>query len=74
MANSALFPQDNKGVTILKTEYPVIALAMDDLNEEGLVGTASGQVYYLNLSEKVLIKLMQKASSEQEAISTVRYN
>lgn len=44
----SLFPQDSKNVIILKAEGPIVSLAMDDLNNEGLVGTAFGALYYLN--------------------------
>jgi len=31
---------------------------MDDQNNEGLVGTENGTVYYINFEEKILLKLI----------------
>ena len=59
---------------MLKTEGSIIALAMDDLNEEGLIGTSNGQIYYANFTEKVLIRLVSKANGDQDAINIVKFN
>lgn len=62
ISNGDLFPQDNKVVNILKAEGAVASLSMDELNVEGLVGTSTGAIYYVNINEKVIIKLVSKAS------------
>jgi hypothetical protein len=31
---------------------------MDDLNNEGLVGTEAGCIHYVNFNEKVIIKIV----------------
>ena len=50
---------------------PVVALAMDELNNEGLVGTGQGSVYYLNFNEKMMIKIVSKATPNE--VSIVRF-
>lgn len=51
----------------------ITALAMDDLNNEGLAGTSSGSLYYLNFAEKLMIKLVSKAYPLQRAITSVAF-
>ena len=47
---------------------------MDELNVEGLAGTQSGSIYYLNFSEKVIIRLVSKVSSVQDEIPLITFN
>ena len=47
---ASMFPQDNQHVQILRADGPVVALAMDDLNNEGIVGTSYGGLYYINFT------------------------
>jgi hypothetical protein len=35
----SVFPEDNKNVTILKADSAIIAMCMDELNNEGVIGT-----------------------------------
>lgn len=56
-----MFPIDSKQVQLLKAEGPVVALAMDDLNNEGIASTSFGSVYYLNFTEKLIIRIVNKA-------------
>ena len=58
----------------MKAEGAVTSLSMDELNNEGLVGTTTGTIYYVNISEKVIIKLVSKASCMQDEVSLVRFN
>jgi len=60
---NAMFPTDSLMVQILRADGPVVALAMDDLNNEGILGTAFGGVYYLNFNEKIMIRILNKAYS-----------
>ena len=59
----ALFPTDSKQVQLLRADGPVVSLAMDDLNDEGILGTAYGALYYLNFTEKLIIRIVNKAYS-----------
>lgn len=47
----------------------MIALSMDDLNNEGLVGTENGSIYYVNFLEKIEILLVTSNNRNQEAIN-----
>lgn len=59
----SMFPTESKQLQILRAEGPVTALTMDDLNNEGLVGTANGSLYYINFNEKLKIRIVSKAYS-----------
>ncbi len=69
-----MFPTDAKQVQIFRAEGPVVALAMDDLNNEGLVGTAYGTLYYINFDEKLMIRIVSKAFSVQRPVTSVKFN
>jgi len=69
-----LFPTDNKEVQILRADGPVVALAMDDLNDEGIAGTAYGALYYLNFTEKLIIRIVSKAYSVQRPVTSLHFN
>lgn len=51
-----------------------MALSMDDLNNEGLVGTAYGVIYYFNFNEKSLIRMVSKAYSVPKPVTTLKFN
>jgi hypothetical protein len=48
-------------VQVLKADSAIVSLAMDELNNEGVAGTSNGSLYYLNFSEKLLIRIVSKA-------------
>jgi hypothetical protein len=50
------FPQHN--LKMYNVDGPVTAISMDDLNNEGLVATEAGTIYYINFEDKILIKLI----------------
>jgi hypothetical protein len=54
---------------MLKTDSPIVALSMDDLNNEGVLGTANGTIYYLNFTEKLIIRIVGKAYHLQKEIT-----
>lgn len=45
---------------------------MDDLNNEGIAGTVSGSLFYLNFSEKLIIRIVSKAYHLQKEVSMLR--
>ena len=57
----AMFPSDSKQVQILKADGPVVSLSMDDLNNEGIAGTAHGALFYMNFTERLIIRIVNKA-------------
>ena len=69
-----MFPTEAKQVQILRADGPVVAISMDDLNNEGLVGTAFGVIYYLNFNEKILIRIVQKVYSVPKPVTTVKFS
>ena len=68
-----MFPQDNKQVTLFRADGPVVSLAMDELNNEGIVGTSHGTMYYINFNDKLMIKMVNKAYSVQKPITQVKF-
>ena len=44
----------------MKTDSAITALSMDDLNNEGILGISNGSIYYLNFTEKLIIKIVSK--------------
>lgn len=68
------FPSEVKQVQILRAEGGIVSLALDDLNNEGIVGTSLGLLYYFNFSEKLIIKIVQKAYGVQRAISSLKFS
>lgn len=69
-----VYPTDAKQVQIFRAEGPVVALCMDDLNNEGLVGTAFGTLFYINFDEKLMIRVVSKAYSVQKPITSVKFS
>lgn len=51
-----------------------MALCMDDLNNEGLVGTAFGTLFYINFDDKLMIRVVSKPYSVQKPITSVKFS
>lgn len=45
---------------------------MDDLNNEGIAGTSNGSLYYLNFTEKLIIRIVSKGYHLQKEISILK--
>jgi hypothetical protein len=69
-----MFPTEAKHIQLFRAEGPVVALAMDDLNNEGIVGTAYGGLFYINFDEKLMIRIVSKAFSVQKAITAIKFS
>ncbi len=52
----------------------VVSLAMDELNNEGIVGTAYGNMYYINFNDDLKIKMISKAYSVQKPITQIKFD
>lgn len=66
---------DPDDVQKLTTEYGAItSLEMDEKNEEGIIGTSSGYICYINFGEKVVIPIVSKSSPGMDAIDHVIYD
>jgi len=57
---------------VLKADSAVIALEMDDLNNEGILGTSNGSIFYLNFTEKLIIRIVTKAYHIQKEVSILK--
>jgi len=73
-AGQPLFPTEAKQVQILRAEGPIVSLAMDDLNNEGLVGTAFGVLYYINFTDKMIIRIVSKAYTVQKPVTSIKFS
>jgi WD40 repeat protein len=58
---------------LFRADGPVVSLAMDELNNEGIVGTSHGTLYYINFNDKLMIKMVNKAYSVQKPITQVKF-
>lgn len=38
-------------ITTFNCDSAIVAISMDDLNNEGLIGTENGTIYYINFSD-----------------------
>jgi hypothetical protein len=48
---------------------------MDSLNNEGIIGTSLGTLFYANFEEKLILKLSQRATiRSQDEISILKIN
>ena len=45
---------------------------MDDLNNEGIAGTSSGSLYYLNFAEKLILRIVSKAYHLQKEVTQIK--
>jgi hypothetical protein len=63
-----IFPtKDTKSFSI-QADGAVTCVQMDNLNNEGILGTSKGNLYYLNLSERALIRIVSRAAATPEKI------
>jgi len=46
-------PEDQDMVTEFNCDSAVVAVSMDDMNNEGLVGTENGTIYYINFADRI---------------------
>jgi hypothetical protein len=65
---SQIQPEDPSMVDYQNVESAIIAISMDELNNEGLVGTEAGCIHYVNFSEKIIIKLVSSNNHNHEGI------
>ena len=63
-------------MTRIQTEHPIMALEMDDQNNEGVIGTAEGSIKYVQFNDEThsVVKLVGKVSPYLEPIDKLRYD
>lgn len=79
---SVLPPEDQeKTVQTEMKEGSIVAISMDDKNEEGMIGTSQGKIFYICLKEnkerkqqKLQVQLVCKVSPSLEDIDLVRFD
>jgi len=61
-------PEDPQLMEYEQVDSAIIAVSMDDSNNEGLIGTEAGSIFYVNFNEKIVIKLVSSNNNNQSAI------
>lgn len=51
---------------MLSLDSAIVAVSMDTANNEGLVGTSKGSIYYINFEERVNIRLTVSPPQKEE--------
>ena len=64
-------PQDVSKIVQVSADGAITALAMDSLNGEGMIGTNQGNIFYVNLNEKAIIKLVSRVAATPDAITNI---
>jgi WD40 repeat protein len=67
-------PVDRDTMQPLSVGSAVIAICMDEMNNEGMVGTESGCIFYVNFMEGIQIQLVQSNNKHQDAVNFVQYD
>jgi hypothetical protein len=55
-------------------ESAIVAASFDAENKEGLIGTESGQVFYVNFEEGICIRLIASTNAEKQAITYCKFD
>lgn len=71
---SSLYPADPDNVYTHEIGSAIVALSMDDMNMEGLIGTEEGSIHYVNFQENIVIQLVQSNNKHQDAVNFVQYD
>lgn len=58
----------------LRVESAIVALTMDELNEQGLIGTEAGCIHYVHFLDNMSIKLISSNNMHQEAINYCKFD
>lgn len=68
-------PQDMDTVVKQQVESAVVSITMDELNEQGLIGTEAGCIHYINfLDNTAPIKLVSSNNMNQDAITYLKFD
>lgn len=72
---SAAVPTDLDILVTQRVDGAVVAISMDETNEQGLVGTEAGSIYYVNFIESITpIKLVSSNNMNQDPINFMRFD
>ena len=75
IVGSAAVPSDMDVLTTQRVDSAVVSISMDDANEQGLVGTEAGSIFYLNFVESVNpIKLVSSNNMNQDAVNILKFD
>jgi hypothetical protein len=67
-------PTDPKLILCQQAESCIVAMAMDDLNNEGICGTVNGSLQYLNIGENQQIRLVSRVANGLEKVNQVKFD
>ena len=69
-------PPDSDMITRIVTGDPIIAVQMDDQNNEGIIGTADGTIKYIQFNDEShpVVKLVAKMSPFIDSIDILKYD
>lgn len=68
-------PQGNETVVKQQVESAVVSITLDELNEQGLIGTEAGCIHYINfLDDTPPIKLVSSNNMNQDAITCLKFD
>lgn len=74
ITGSEVQPQDRDQLDPQNVGSAVIALHMDEMNNEGLIGTEAGGIFYVNFMECITIQLVSSNNKHQDAVNFVQYD
>lgn len=74
ITNTSVQPEDPSLVEYQNVESAIVAVSMDELNNEGLIGTESGCIHYVNFAEKIVIKLVSGNNNNQDTINFCKFD
>ena len=47
---------------------------MDELNNQGILGSSDGNLYFLDLNENIIVRIVSRAMAAPESVSQVLYD
>jgi hypothetical protein len=71
---SAVLPETSDIISNQRVESGVVAMCMDEQNNEGLIGTEAGCIHYVNFAENLLIKLVSSNNQNQDEVKICKFD
>ena len=61
-------------IVFQKVESAIISVTMDELNEQGLIGTEAGIIHYVNFLDNITVKLVSSNNMNQDSINYAKFD
>jgi hypothetical protein len=74
IVGSDIQPESPDFVDVQRVESGIVAISMDEQNNEGLIGTEAGCIHYVNFQEKIAIRLVSGNNHNQDSINFCRFD